>query len=186
VTFADLYARTLWRQPFRVCGEVLMPLTIGHARVLDAFGFWDPATWIELMTSVWICGRPCREFRMPTGWWEAFKWRVRLLRLSSEFFPLHRAAWRQYIDVHLSVPVVTWQGNGKMPGTPAFHGLRLSLIRLGYAPETVDDVPVDQAFLDHYGAMESEGRLEIASYSQEELDARFQEARHYVQSLGKN
>lgn len=187
MTFPEIYARTIWRQPHRVCGEVLLPLTVGHARILESLELWNPANWIDLMICAWICGRPPGQFRQPRGWWEAFQWRIRLWRLSSQSFAEHLAAWSKYVDHHLEVPVLIWPDmGGTKSGSPVFANLRVALIRMGYSPDRVDDVPIDQAFLDHYGALENDGRVTVTGNSRSDLDKQLEAARAYVQSLGKN
>lgn len=184
--FADLYARTLWRRPFRVCGESLLPLTVGHCRILESLDLWSPDTWMDLMICAWICGKPPGEFRHPRGWREAMAWRVRLWRLGSQSLPDHCLVWKNYVEHHMETPVVTWQGKGSTSGTPTFAALRIALIRMGYSPDQVDDAPVDQALLDHYGMLEAEGRVTVSQRSKADLEEQFQAARRHVQSLGKN
>ena len=187
MTFADLYARALWRQPHHVCGEAMLPLTVGHARILESMGYWNPSSWLELMTCAWICGRPPGAFREPRGRLERFCWTIRLWRLGHTSFPEQVLAWRRYVSHHIDAPVISWPGGGgRMSGTPTFAALRIALIRMGYSPERVDDVPVDQALLDQYGMLEADGRLTVSPRSKADLEEQFQEARRHVQSLGKN
>jgi len=186
MTFADLYARTVIRRDWYVCGERMLPLRVGHGRIIESLGLWLPHSWLDLMTCAWICARPASLFRMPGGWSERLAWRVRLWRLSRDPFPLHVRSWTQYVDHHTAVPVVTWSGNGKRSSTPPMVAIRAGLIGLGYSPETVDEAPMDLALVDYYSILESEGRVKVTGRTREELEEQIQNTRRYVQSLGKN
>jgi len=186
MTFADLYARTVIRRNWYVCGERMLPLRVGHGRILEAIGLWLPHSWLDLMTCAWICARPASWFRMPRGLRERLAWRVRLRRLRRQSFPLHVCSWTQYVDHHTAVPVVTWSGKGGTPSTPPMVAMRAALIAIGYSPETVDEAPMDLALADYYSTLEAEGRMTVTGRSHEELEEQIRITRRYVQSLGKN
>lgn len=187
MTFEDLYARTVLRREWRVCGEVLLPLTLGHCRILDALPAWNPGTWVDLLISIWVCARPARGFRMPRGLRERLAWRVRLWRLKRfHSLELHKHAWHRYVRHHMTTPVVTWRGKGGRPGSPVMAGMRAALIGIGYDPRTVDDAPIDEALADYYASAESEGRLTVTGRSQDDLEEESRMAEAYVLALGKN
>lgn len=189
MTFDDLYARTVIRRDWHVCGEPLLPLTVGHARILEVLDLWHPLAWIDLMLCAWVCSRPAARFRMPRGPWEKVCWRVRLFRLRRHSFKEHLAAWEAYVGHHREEPVVTWtttHQSHSSAGTPFMVGLRAALIRTGYRPETVDDVPLDVAIMDIYAGLEGTGQVTVSTRSQEELESAFGQARDYVHALGQN
>jgi hypothetical protein len=186
MTFADLYARTVIRRDWYVCGERMLPLRVGHARILEALNLWNPRTWVDLMTCAWVCARPASAFRMPRGWIEKIAWRVRLWRLGGQLFPVHLLSWSRYIDHHVAVPVVAWTGKSGRPGTPPMVAMRANLIGIGYSPDAVDEASMDQALADYYSTLEAEGRMKVTGRTREELEEQIQNARRYVQSLGQN
>jgi hypothetical protein len=102
-----------------------------------------------------------------------FPWIVRVWnwRLGNWDFAPKLAMFSEYLDFHMSVPEIHSKGGLRSSAIPFHQFLRAILLsKLGYRPETVQDVPVQRALWDYYAWAEMEGHLTVLPQTAEEIE----------------
>ena len=152
MTAAELHSRLTGGQHFECMGLRLVPLTLGHMRLMDHLGcsnVGDPST---LGLAALVCSRPHGKV---------------LSFLRSRLMPLRLMIWRRYmgnwsfeteiakfsayIRHNTELPIITPKGKGEPTENPipSHQSLRVLLLsRLNYSPDSVDDVHYLQALWD--------------------------------------
>ena len=167
--FADLYNRGILPIDHVVCGIRLLPLTFGHAKLLDALDIRIPESREELILAAFICSSPSSRFmqRKRLRFSLAF-WRWRLGRKWDYARSLE--VWADYLSHHYAVPAAMWEKSDRAIGTPALDQLRVALCRYaGYDPMRFDDVEIARANCDYYTLCEMEGTVKVIGGRLEEI-----------------
>lgn len=172
MTFADLHTRAILPLVFTVCGVRLMPLTVGHVRILDALELWDAVTPDELVLAAWICSRPAREtaegIHGGSMRWRLPLWRWRLGRNWN--WAKSAITWGEYVAHHMEEAAATFRASKGTSVMPLTARLRVVLCnRCGYKPETFDDAPIAQALIDYQALGEAEDALNLSPCTVTEL-----------------
>ncbi len=168
ITVAELHARASMPLSFRVCGVVLRPLTVGHARLLTALGLWGAVSRADLVIVAAVCSGSSGDFVRAMGsrmfrfrlWWHAWRLGAR--------WDWEKAAqcWADYVSFHTDQPAVVFKGGSELSHTPLSAAIRVRLCSgMGYRPETFDDVPYQQALLDYWSLAEAEGLVTMLNLS---------------------
>lgn len=170
--FEDLHSRTVLPLAFVVCGVPLLPMTVGHARVIDALGLWGPVVPEEVMLAAFVCSRDHRKVAAAIhskGTARRLRWWA--WRLGSQWnYDASIVHWRAYVAYHREEPLVTMKGGGGNLGMPWLTHLRAMACKgLGYDPMTVDDAPLAQVVMDYYAFAESEGAVNVVPLSTSEM-----------------
>lgn len=176
--FADIHTRAAVHQPFRVCGMPMLPMTVGHARILDALGLWSAVEPQDVFAGAWICSRPHGEF--------SSKWGTSGTRLAMRFWlwrlgrswdwRMSALAWNQYVQHHREEIAATFKASQRKMVMPWLAHLRATLCaRLGYNPQTFDDAPLAQAMIDYYAYAELEDAATLVPASVSEFTAAIRE-----------
>lgn len=161
MTIEDLHLRAVVPVPFRVCGVSLLPMTVGHARILEGLGIMHAIAPVDLMTAAWVCSRPPGKFAGSIGkWWVRAWfgfWRRRLGRKWN--WANSAAIWADYVEHHLDEPMATTKGQGGELRSPWLAHLRsVCCGECGYDPATFDNTTLAQATIDYHAFAEREGR----------------------------
>lgn len=175
--FDDLQHRSVLPLAHVVCGAELLPMTVGHARVLDALGLWNAVLPQELILAAFICSRSHRDVTA------AIQHKGTVLRLKWWAWRLGRkwdyvasaGHWASYVTYHREEPLVSMNRSGGQMGMPWLTHLRAMACKgLGYDPMTVDDAPLAQVVMDYYAFAESEGAVNVTPFSTSEIKQRRQ------------
>ena len=172
--------------PYRVLGQVLEPLCIGHMALFDRLDVKDCATREKLLLLVLICShKPSELPRAMARWsskirWAVWGWRCGGLLRNEQEFNARQALIADYLELHTKVPdsyieSTHEEAQSKIP----FHQwLRVGLLaNLNYNPATVDDMPFRQAVMDMMTWQEQQGAIEVMDgYRGEFNDSMFEAA----------
>lgn len=162
-TVQELHTRAALPACFRVAGVELLPLRVGHVRILTALGLFDAVSPADLICAAAVCSRPPGDF-VPRGlnsrtfrfrlWWHR-------RRLGADWdWTKTRECWRAYLDFYADKPstVPTENVETRRSETPLTAAMRVRLCgKMGYSPEAFDDVLYLQAMIDYCVLQESEG-----------------------------
>lgn len=176
MTAAEVHRRLTAGESSEVMGFRLLPLTLGHARVMDMLGciqLRDPG---DVALAVLICSRP---------WNEALPW------LRSWLFPLRMFVWRLYLRhwdpiVEMRNLVAYFRRHTELPEMlsneersggpspiPAHQLIRTQLLaRLGYSPDEIDGTPYLQALWDVHTLSVIEGRARMLDMTAADIEER--------------
>lgn len=178
MTVKDLHERGTLPLRHTVCGVPLCPMTVGHARLLDALDLWSPENAGEVLLAAFVCSMPHADARR---WMDrrAFGLLMRfwMWRLGSSWDWLASIrTWREYVTYHMEEPVVirkpstSTSQSEQCSGTPKLSHMRVVLCsRVGYRPETFDEQPMAQATLDYLTFLETEGLATVANFTRRQL-----------------
>jgi len=175
VTARELHARLAGGESAEVLGLRLVPLTIGHVRLMDFLGCSDMRNPEEVALCVLVCSRPESTVL-------AFL-RSPLLPIRLLIWKLYLGAWEpvearkrvlEYIQRHTELPFHVVKGeSGPSCPIPGHQMIRTRLIsQLGYRPESVDGTPFLQALWDLRTLDVMRGAVEMMDYSTADLEAR--------------
>jgi len=169
----DLHERSAIPLRHTVCGVALLPLTVGHARLLDALALWSPSDPRETVLAAFVCSHTPERVR----WWldcRAFPWLLRfwVWRLGRGWdYARSIAAWSEFVTYHTEEPFLVPRHESRSSsqtasGTPRLAHMRVVLCsRCGYTPETFDAAPYAQASLDYLTFLEIEGQATVADFT---------------------
>lgn len=168
MTLSDLHLRAVIPVPFRVCGVALMPMTVGHARIIEGLELRNAVAPLDLMSAAWICSRPPTKFApsIQARWLRAvFRfWQWRLGRRWN--WTQTRNVWREYVEHHFDEPFASIKGKGQQLKTPWLTHLRsVCCGQCGYSPETFDGVTMAQALIDYHAYAEREGLCSLGDWT---------------------
>jgi len=167
----DIYRETFFLEPVVILGRRMLPLTLGHAVMLDRMGIGKIAEPEDLLMAVLICSMPVETFERKAesrlfglwiSWWSDRAWR-RWLR-DPESFARSLKLFGEYLDEQTSCPDYEVVGRTEeiQGGTPRVQQLRALLIsKLNYSPETVMRTSFTQAHWDYYAYLESEMAIRV-------------------------
>lgn len=181
MTFHDLHTRAILPMAFRVCGLDLMPLTIGQARILDALGLWGAVSPSELVLAAYVCSRPSvvTARAIHSRWTQLHLWWLRC-RLGRKWdFARSAKVWLEFVSYSREEAFATFKtgsGTNEMPITARLRAVLCG--RMGYRPETFDNVPYCQAILDHQALGEAEGFVNVTPCTVSEVRAAVEALRH--------
>jgi hypothetical protein len=153
----------------------MLPLTIGHARLLEALRLWNATEPSELCVASYICHREYQWFSrilgsrsLPLRLWY-WRW-----TLGKDWdWERSKKAWANYITYHSDAPAVISTGKQEGLRMPLLAVMRIYLCEhVGYSPETFDDVLYSQAIVDYYGSLELNGSVRGIGQTVEELNNR--------------
>jgi hypothetical protein len=175
--------------PYRVLGQVLEPLCIGHMALFDRLDVKDCATRDKLMLLVLICShKPSELPKAMSRWtskvrWAVWGWRCHKLLRTDAAFILRQALMAEYLELHTKIPDSYIASSHEEAETkiPFHQWLRVSLMaNLNYNPATVDDMPYRQAVMDLMTYQEQQGAIEILDgYRGEMADEMFDMANRF-------
>jgi len=177
MTVKDLHERGTLPLRHTVCGVPLRPMTVGHARLLDALDLWSPDNPGEVLLAAFVCSMPHAEARRwmdRRGFGLLMRfWRWRLGNRWDWLASIR--TWREYVIYHMEEPVVIRNARAgaesqQCSGTPKLSHMRVVLCsRVGYSPETFDDQPMAQATLDYLTFLETDGLATVANFTRRQL-----------------
>ncbi len=168
MTLSDLHLRAVVPVPFRVCGVDLLPMTVGHARIIEGLGLGNARVPFDLMLAAWICSRPPTKFAPSVNaWWMKPAFRLWRWKLGREWNWANSAkVWREYVDHHRDEPFASLKGKGAELKTPWLAHLRsVCCGACGYSPETFDNVTMAQAVIDYHAYAEREGLCTLGAFT---------------------
>ena len=202
----DIYRETFFPVPVVILDRRMLPLTLGHAVMLDRMGIQKIAEPEDLLMAVLICSMPVDQFESKAEsrlfglwvfWWSYRAWR-RWLR-DPESFQRSLKLFGEYLDEQTTCPDydVISTADEIQGGTPRVQHLRIILLsKLNYSPESVMRTSFRQAHWDYYAYLESEmvirvingrnGESHAARFAQAEAlrEETLRKAREYINAKG--
>lgn len=169
---AELYRRLTIPTRFRVLGYDLVPLSVGHVRLIDRLGLMEVKTGAEALLLAKLCSMSARDAErwlnsrtLPIRLVLMARRRGRLLRSLAEIEKAVRVLG-EYLDESMRVPryEAVRKGDDDAPplGAPFAQHLRATLLsKLNYTPDAVDAAPYIVAMWDYVSYMELEGAVRI-------------------------
>lgn len=180
MTIAEHYNSLSVHPDVSILGVRVLPLSVGHAKLLPALGLDDPQSIEELLAAALICAsRP----EAVVGRLRSKAWRfcvaVRafvsgfIIRLMSGRSKVahHVVAiaalkqWRAYVDHYKaapqSVPCRSGAGSTRDIYTPVLAHVESGLIEAGFTSEQVDSMPLNEALWRHSVAREASGDVTL-------------------------
>jgi len=176
MTAAEIHSRVSSYEAGECMLLRLVPLTIGHARIMDHLGCDGLMTAGDVALAAIVCSR--RQDRvMPflrSRWLRPFLWFWG--KALGEWDPLiERNRLSEYLTRHTELPAMTFPGSkdaGQRNPIPEHQGLRVTLMsRLGYRPEDIDGTPYLQALWDVATLAAQEGRANVLDMTNADLEA---------------
>tara|TARA_Y100000588_G_C13949326_1_gene793611 strand:+ start:109 stop:702 length:594 start_codon:yes stop_codon:yes gene_type:complete len=167
------YARVIVGESFRISGEDLIPLQLGHVALLDAIGCDPIESPEDLAVSIFACRTDWRESsnRLFGGSYLT-KWKLARLgrRIIRDGFISRMKLWHEYIELNTDTPRVSSDSAApRTSGTPFLQHVRTTLIsKCNYDPQTVMSAQYLQAVWDYLSAWEIEGTCEL--YTKTQID----------------
>lgn len=162
MTLHDLHTRAVLPAQFTVCGIELIPLTVGHARILDALGLWGAEKPDELILAAVLCSELSSVFeRRLSSWWFPIAVRFWKWRLGKKWnFEESNKAWQAFVNYHRDEPATINKRNASQTVIPLMACVRAALCgSMGYQPETFDDQRLAQVMLDFAAVQEMDGSV---------------------------
>lgn len=158
-------------KPYRVLGQTLRPLSIGHTILLKYFGSnfaldaEKPPGYSDLILSVFICSRTFEQS---------------LVHLQSRLLPIKLKLWswscgkfdipeamkffRDYVEHYSTIPQywIEKDGTSRKAGTPFIYSLKVSLqTELGYSPSEAMNAPLSEAIREYLAHLENKGAIRL-------------------------
>lgn len=171
----ELYSRTLGLERFRILQQDLLPLTVGHVRLMEAtdcMGARDPG---ELGLALAICSRrpaDALEFITSPGAKSVIqKWGQSVGVWDWEE---KRNDWSDYLRVNTEIPdgVLQHGVNPKASNVPSSQTLRVRLMSELHVPHRdVDDYSILQALWDLLALDNYRGLIDVLDMSGQEIAA---------------
>lgn len=169
MTVLEQYRTLTLPLPYRVLGQRLLPLTIGHMLILDRLDIWDVRSPENLILAVTVCSQPAEDYeRFFTSWRAVLArlWTRKARRILSDPVQFEERArlFREYIEENTEWPEYTSSSDtGSDSIIPFAQSLRVTMIsKLGYRPEDVNGTPYKQAVWDYLTYCEQEGGITIS------------------------
>jgi len=152
VTAAEIHARTLGVMRFRILGLDLLPLTLGHLRILESLDCYEARDPGELGLACIVCSRPAaRVLPFLKSRLLPFRLLVWRLILGRWDFAEKHQAWSDYLRFNQEIPETLREMDGTMPEchVPAHQMIRSRLMSdLNVDYRDIDNYPVLQALWD--------------------------------------
>lgn len=172
-----MYADTIFPDRYEACGVRLLPLTLGHAMLLDRLGspLAKPTpvseadnslfTFSDALVCAFVCSRPWRVAQRQVDCWRSamwLRWKFVLRRRHAEedrfnLLKWHEAMWK--------IPSVTYESHGssgKSCGAEWLHHLRVFACQtLNCSPSFAMDQLVATLQYDWICSLEVKGHLRI-------------------------
>lgn len=151
MTALEIHARTLSWERFRILGLDLLPLTLGHVRVMEALGCMEVQDPGELAMACWVCSMPAGRFFRFHG---SLSGKARLwlwAKLHRDWdFKTKREDFGDYIRCNTELPeVIRKDSDGVPTRIPSVQAIRVRLMSdLGVSPAEIDPYPFLQALWD--------------------------------------
>lgn len=151
MTAAEIHARTLLWERFRILGLDLLPLTVGHVRIMEALGCMEVRDPAELAMVCWVCSMPAHRF------YRFHNSRIGKVRLWlwAKFhrdwdFKAKRDDFGDYIRCNTELPEVIRKADEREPTrVPSAQAIRVRLMSdLGVRTCEIDCYPFLQALWD--------------------------------------
>lgn len=190
-----MYSEALYPDRHRCCGVDLLPMTLGHALLLQrlgspfaaarpapAFGTFHKQgpSGADMLLACLVCSRPAARaaWIVNSRWgalWLKWKWTVRRFRMGDDMAALLR--WYA-VQWHLPDFVPTRTSEGGAPrGAEFLHQLVVFCCsHLGCSHAEALEVPVAVAQYDYICHIEGEGQIRIVESRDAELEAAAQAA----------
>lgn len=174
MTARELHARLAGGESAEVLGLRLVPLTIGHVRLMDFLGCSDMRNPEEVALCVLVCSRPQGKVLAFLRWFLPVKLLIWKLYLGAWEPVEARKRVLEYIQRHTELPFHIVKGeSGPACPIPGHQMIRTRLIsQLGYRPESVDGTPFLQALWDLRTLDVMRGSVEMMDYSTADLEVR--------------
>jgi len=171
----DDYVAAVWPDRWTVLARRLQPYCVAHAMLLQRLGLGAPAGRAELALAVEICRRDppaaTRWVQAGRARWQTWWALLRHAGRRGAWWTAQREKFHRYLTTADREPHYTITRAGRMMGTPRLLSVRLTLLRLGYAPDEVARMPIGRANWEYLAWWESQGALEIQNLIDDALDA---------------
>lgn len=172
MTAAELHARTVVSEEFRILGVRLLPLSLGHVAVLHHLGCMSPSNPGELGLAIFVCSirhdlvmSKLRSPLFPLRMW-LWQWRLGVWDFREKLAMFH-----EYLAHNMEMPEVISKGEAGECFIPAAQCYRVILLsRLGYSPKEVDFTPYLQAKWDFITLQELEGKADVMDFTGTDVD----------------
>jgi len=186
-SYSQRYAAVLFPDRWRILGVPLLPLTLGHALLLDRLELGSagapreqgrslPATTMpdigDLLLCLWVCSRAWdraaahlqrRRTRCALKLWA---WQMRLTsraRLDAGLTAAW-AQWQAYLAAAWDAPSVWERDKSAASSAPLLQVLKVTLMsRLGHSAQSALDTPLTVALWDICCFWETKGHIEWVS-----------------------
>jgi len=176
VTASEIHARVSERETAECMGLRLVPLTLGHARLLDHLGCAGLASASEVALAVLVCSRPQERVLaflgsplLPIWLWV---WSLALRAWDAEDA---RSKLDAYLRRHTELPHIIRpesKGGGFRCPIPHHQMIRCVLLsRLNYGPEQIYGTLYLQALWDVSSLDVREGRIAMLDMTDDDMDA---------------
>lgn len=176
-----MYANALFPDRRWSCGVELLPMSLGHALLLQRIGnpfaeqrpdFADGAiVYADILVSVGVCSRPWRRAHRwvnsrSGAFWVKWKWVTRKFRVREDvgsFMDWHADQW-------IAPDFVATKGGGQSPGTELLHSLvKFCCATLGCSHNEAMDVTLPVALYDFIAEQAESGTVRITESTDEML-----------------
>jgi len=157
---------------FTVCGIRLIPLTVGHARILDALSLWGARDPRELIVAAYLCSGKASKFeRRFNAWWFRHAVRFWAWRLGKKWdYAASAQCWDAFVAYNRDEPATVNKRKSEPTRTPLLACMRVTLCgSMGYDPEKFDDQRLAQVLLDYSGVLEADGAVRSLAVSTGEI-----------------
>lgn len=182
-----MYADALFQDRHRACGVDLLPMTLGHALLLQRLGSpfagQRPAlgekrpdiSFSDILLVAFVCSRNWRSAaravnRRRSAWWLRWKWVTRRWHISRDtmaFFAWHSVQWRSP-----SFSANVSDASGLERGAEWVHILTVFCCRnMGCSHSEALDVPLPVATLDYLVFQEEQGAIRINEARDNDLES---------------
>lgn len=152
MTAAEIHARTLTWARFKILGLDLLPLTLGHLRILESLDCYEARDPGELGLACIVCSRPAaRAIPFLKSRLLPFRLLVWRLILGRWDFAEKRQDWSDYLRFNHEMPETLQSVDASAPQchVPTHQMIRSRLMAdLHIAPGAIDDMPILQAMWD--------------------------------------
>jgi hypothetical protein len=176
VTATEIHARTLTWERFRILGLDLLPLTLGHVRVMEALDCMEVRDPGELGAACWVCSMPAGRFYSFTRSWmgKARLWFWGVTRGKWDF-PDKQGDFLDYMRCNSELPEVIRKSDavGEPTRIPSVQAIRVRLMSdLGVSPVDIDGYPFLQAIWDITSLDVLHGRAKMLDETARDIEER--------------
>lgn len=175
----------------KILGIRLLPLSVGHAKLLPAIGLSSPESLPELVAALLLCSVPSRFAmdRMRSKLWRLYaNLRALLIGFAARavsgkykcgpaiVFIAAAQQWREYVRYYREMPGVqalrTGDGSFECKTPMLAHVERVLAEQYGMSQEAIDATPLNEALWKYSLSREASGdAVLVDSVSEEELEA---------------
>ena len=175
MTAAEIHARTLGVERFRILGLELLPLTLGHLRVMEGLDCYEARDPGELGLACIVCSRSAAD-AIPFLQSRLFPFRLMIWRLilGKWDFVEKRQDWSDYLRLNHEMPEILRAGDNSGPQcfVPAHQMIRSRLMAdLHVPPREIDDMPILQAMWDLLAHDVRHGRVTMLNRTAADIQA---------------